>query len=120
MIVLCDHAHGDHGNSPLPVFPTPQSSLHLDFDGSACKRLITHKFSRDGVVALIGEIFTSQDEVKMIGFLRADQAQTFIDVIDEVRVYVHSFPRSGLMEFSPFSFYEFISVILCQPGSGLR
>ncbi|KAF9789392.1 kinase-like domain-containing protein [Thelephora terrestris] len=65
------------------VFPTPQSSLHLDFDGSACKRLITRAFIQSEVVSLIGEIFTSQDEVKMIGYLLGDDAQTFIDIMDE-------------------------------------
>jgi hypothetical protein len=79
------------------AFPTPQSSLHLDFDASACKRLITHDFSQTEVIPLIGEIFTSQDEVKMIGYLRGDDAQTFIDIMDEVWLYTHSSPSSVLI-----------------------
>ena len=68
------------------AFPTPQSSLHLDFGGSACKRLITNDFTKDQIVHLIANIFTSEDEVKMIGYLRGGDAQTFIDVLDEVRL----------------------------------
>jgi hypothetical protein len=44
---------------------------------------------------LIEAIFTSQDEVKAIGYLRGDNAQTFIDVVHEVRLHAPSFPRRG-------------------------
>ncbi|KAF9646803.1 kinase-like protein [Thelephora ganbajun] len=71
------------GSQDESVYPTPNSSILLDFDGSVCKRLITHDFSQHEVVPLIEAIFSSQDEVKMIGYLRGDDAQTFIDVIDE-------------------------------------
>lgn len=107
---------GHHGNSPLTAFPTPQSSLLLDFDESACKRLITDVLSKDQVVFLIGRIFTSEDEVKIIGYLRGGEAQTFIDVIDEVRFHVRSSLRPGLIL---TFFVGLASANLYQPGLGL-
>ena len=53
--------------------------------GSACKRLISCSHSRQQIVQLLEEIFTSKEEVKRIGFLRGDDAQTFIDTLDQVR-----------------------------------
>ena len=46
---------------------------------------------------MIDEIFTSQSEFKMIGYLRGDDAQRFIDVLDEVRHSVRFLLRSDLM-----------------------
>ena len=77
----CTH----NGDLPLTVYPTPDSSILVDLDAPACRRLINHAFSPHEVVSLIETIFTSQDEIKMIGYLRGDNAQTFIDVIHDVR-----------------------------------
>jgi len=79
------------------VYPTPDSSILLDLDAPACKRLTSRAFSPHEVIPLIEAIFTNQNEVKMIGFLRGDEAQTFIDVIHEVRLRHPSFPRRGLI-----------------------
>ena len=57
----------------------------LDFDGSACKRLISSVHSQQQVIELLGKIFTSEDEVKMIGHLRGNDARTFINELDRVR-----------------------------------
>lgn len=105
-----DDAHPHHGDSPLTAFPTPQSSLHLDFDGSACKRLITHDFSKDEIIRLIGTIFTSEDEVRIIGYLRGAEAQTFIDEMDEVLFHTHSSHKTGLTTFLLISFAEPVSI----------
>lgn len=81
------------------VYPTPDSSVLIDLDAPACKRLISQSFLPHEVIPLIGTIFTSQNEVKMIGYLRGGDAQTFIDVIHKVRVHAPSFPRRGLIAF---------------------
>jgi len=72
-----------NGSQDESAFPTPQSSLHLDFDGSTCKRLIARDSPKDQLITLIGNIFANGDELKMIGYLRGAEAQTFIDVLDE-------------------------------------
>jgi len=58
--------------------------------------LIARTFFPHDVIPLIEAIFTNQEEVKMIGYLRGDDAQTFIDVIHEVRLRHSSFLRRGL------------------------
>jgi len=68
----------------------------LDFDESACKRLISSAHSQQQILELLGAIFTSQDEVQMIGYLRGDEAQAFIDVLDQVRFAPPPLPRFGL------------------------
>ena len=70
--------------------------MFLDFDNSACKRLISRPHSPQQVVELLEKIFTSKDEVRTIGYLRGEEAQAFIDVLDEVRS-TPSFPRRGLI-----------------------
>jgi len=67
------------------VFPTPNSSVFLDFENSACKRLISRAYSQQETIELLEKIFTSKDEVKTIGYLRGEEAQAFINVLDEVR-----------------------------------
>ena len=84
------------------VYPTPDSSILVDLDAPACKRLTSRAFSQDEVIPLIEAIFTNQNEVKMIGYLRTDDAQTFIDVIHEVRLRRPSFPGRGLISIVPF------------------
>ena len=79
----------------------------LDLDESACKRLISSTHSKPQIVKLLGEIFTSENEVKIIGYLRGDNAQAFIDVLDGVRS-APSFLWRGLITSSGFR----------QPGFG--
>ena len=66
----------------MMLVPGPQL-IHLR--APACERLISHTLSQDEVIPLIEAIFTSQDEVNMIDHLHGDNAQTFIDVVHEVR-----------------------------------
>ena len=79
----------------------------FDLDESACKRLISSTHSKPQVIKLLGEIFTSENEVKIIGYLRGDDAQAFIDVLDDVRS-TPSFLWRGLIT----------SVLFRQPGFG--
>ena len=70
---------------PLVTHPVPDSSNLVALDAPACKRLISRSFSPQQVTSLIEAIFTSKDEIAMIRDLRGDDAQTFVDVINEVR-----------------------------------
>lgn len=74
---------------------TPDSSSLLDFETPACRRLISRAFSSREVTSLIETIFMSKDEVKMLGDLHGEAAQTLIDVVHEVRFHpLTSEPRS--------------------------
>ena len=81
---------------PFMVHLVPDSSNLVDLGAPACKRLITRTFSPQEVTSLIEAIFVSEDEVKMVRDLRGDDAQTFIDVIHEVRSVLF-FPRHSLI-----------------------
>ena len=54
----------------------------------AWKRLIDHPLSTDERIPLIESIVSDRDEAEIIGRLHGDDAQAFIDVIDEVSVYI--------------------------------
>jgi len=73
---------------PSIACSTPDPST-LDLEVSAYGRLISRAFSPHELISLIEEIFTRKDEIKMIGCLGRDAAQTFIDVAHEVRPTVH-------------------------------
>lgn len=68
------------------VYGTDGSSLDLDSGSPACKRLISGSFAQSEVISLIEKIYTSQDEIEMTHGLCEDDAQTFIDVVYEVRL----------------------------------
>ena len=98
---------------PFTAYPTPDSSMILDFDGSACKRLISSVHSQQQVIELLGKIFTSEDEVKMIGYLREGHAEAFINELDKVRSTPpfskarSDYPRSLLFfRFRTFTFHQ--------------
>ena len=59
--------------------------LFLNFDTLACGRLIRRAFALHELPSLIEAIFSSKDEGNTIRCLTGDDAQTFVDVIDEVR-----------------------------------
>ena len=90
------------------VHLTPDSPTLVDIKAPACRRLISHTFSQHEVVSLIEAIFTSPDEVKMIGCLRGDDAQTFVDAINEVCLFSFIFEArsNGPLTFKlpPFTF----------------
>ena len=57
----------------------------------AWKQLIGRTLTMDGRIALIMTIFSDDTQVEMVGQLSGDDAQTFVDTIDEVsptRFYV--------------------------------
>lgn len=90
------------------MYRSPGSSIPVDSIAPACKRLTSHNFFPHEVIPLIEAIFTSQNESKAIGRLRGDDAQTFIDVIHEVRIHAPSFLRhTGLIVFVKCFSYHF-------------
>lgn len=60
---------------------TPLSKLNT----TACGRLLRRAFDPPELPSLIEEIFSSKDGGNTIRCLHGDDAQTFVDVIDEVR-----------------------------------
>ena len=56
----------------------------LDSITPACKRLVRRMFTPYELSSLIEAIFSSEGEINMVHFLCGNDAQTFIDVIDEV------------------------------------
>jgi len=71
--------------------PTPTNGT-----SPALTRLIEHAFSPHELISLIGEVFSNEDDVMMIGYLHGNDTQTFIDVVYKVRFYP-SFLSRGLM-----------------------
>ena len=53
-------------------------------DAPAWKRLIDLPLTTDERVSLITTIFSDHDETEVVRWLRGDDAQSFVDVIDEV------------------------------------
>jgi len=95
-----DNTRTKNRDLPLIVHPTPDPPTPADRHLSACRRLINRAFSPHEVIPLIGAVFTSRDELQLVGGLRGDDAQTFIDVIHEVRLHTLSFPGCGLITFA--------------------
>ena len=56
------------------------------------KRLTSHPLAADERISLITTIFSDRNQIEMVRQLSGDDAQTFIDVIDEVTFY--KIPRS--------------------------
>jgi len=57
----------------------------LNPNAPACERLIRRAFALHELPSLIEAISSGEDESDTIRCLRGDDAQTFIDVIDEAR-----------------------------------
>jgi hypothetical protein len=100
------HQSTHDGNLPLVDYPTPGPSVLVDSVVSACKRLIIHDYSPHEIISLIEAVFGSRDEINMIGHLRGDDAQTFIDVIHEVCL-PSSFPWHSLITFTLLGSFAF-------------
>jgi hypothetical protein len=83
------HWSTNNGNLPLMDHLTPNPYMPADSNVSACKRLtsLSHAHLPHEVISLIEAVFKSKDEVKMIGHLRRDDAQNFIDVMHKVRFH---------------------------------
>ena len=91
---------GDSGNrdsiggSGLPVAPPPgdigkpsEPSLVLDSGERALQRLISNDIPQDELASLIETIFSSRNAINMVGRLGECDAQTFVDVVYEVRYH---------------------------------
>ena len=74
---------------PSPVLDetltAPSPIIFLNLNTPACKRLIRRAFAPHELPSLLEEIFSSKDEADAIRCLFGDDAQTFIDVINEAR-----------------------------------
>lgn len=85
-----------HSGLPLTGFSTPDSSVVLGISNSACQRLISYPHSQQEAIKLLGEILSSKDEVRKLSHLSEVEAQTFIDILDDV-CSIPSFPRRALI-----------------------
>ena len=63
----------------------------------AWKHIIGRIFSSHGVISLTEEIFVDEEEIRILGGLRGDDGQTFIDVILEVRFHTPSPKKHDLI-----------------------
>ena len=59
----------------------------------AWRRLINRLLTKDERIPLITDIFSDYDELEDVKRLHRDDAQSFVDVIDEV--FPHSYPRKA-------------------------
>ena len=65
----------------------------------AWKQLISPTFTTDGRVSLITTIFLDHNQVEMVEHLSGDDAQTFIDITDEVSPHTTSRTGDGSVDF---------------------
>ena len=72
------HPHGTATTSDVPKIGA--ATAH-----PACERLLKRAFAPDELPSLIEAIFSNEDECSAIRSLLGNDAQTFIDVMDEVR-----------------------------------
>ena len=103
---------------PSTVYTTSNPSILVDPDPSACRRLISRHgaLSPREIIALIEEIFTSEAEISIVRDLRGSDAQAFIDVVHEVRLYISPFLSHSLIAFS----FPIPSLpIICLPSTSL-
>jgi len=77
-----------HGHSSVDHFS-------LRSEDPAWKRLITHTPTTHERISLITTIFSDYNQAEMVKDLRGDDAQEFIDVLDEVSLRILSPPRNG-------------------------
>ena len=88
--------HGDTHTRDGGLSPVVRPAS-LDFDMSACKRLISRDLSQHEVISLIEVISNSQEEVKMVSYLNGDDALNFIDMMHEVCLSGPSLPKHSLI-----------------------
>ena len=67
----------------------PDPSIHTDIDRPGWERLIRSPLATDERVTLITAILSNREEIEIIRRLCRDAAQTFIDVIYKVHVFLH-------------------------------
>ena len=78
------------GTSSVLPFPIPHGVLltfyFLNFNVPACGRLVRRAFALHELPSLIEMIFSSQDESDTIRRLLGDDAQAFVDLMDQARL----------------------------------
>ena len=92
-IVCSEDRNLVQSDTPPPHLPTPVPPGHptldspslVDPDAPAWKRLINRTFSSHEFISLIEAMSTSEDELKIIRDLHGDDAQAFVDAVQEVR-----------------------------------
>jgi len=57
-------------------------------DTPAWKELISHPLTMDKRISMIAAIFSDRNQAKMVERLDGDDAQIFIDVVDEVSLHI--------------------------------
>ena len=72
----------------------PGAFLFLNFITPACRHLVSRRFAPDELPSLIETIFSSKDEGDAVRCLLGDDAQVFIDVIDEALDRPDLLPRT--------------------------
>ena len=70
--------------------------LRMCSEHPSWKRLINHTLTMDERISLITEIFTDSNQTQMVANLSGDDAQAFVDVIDEVGPYTISYSEDKL------------------------
>ena len=73
-------------DAPISKPPTATSLC-----APACKRLIDRRFLPHEVLSLLGTFLTSKAEAEVVDFLHRQDAQTFVDVVHEVRHHIPPF-----------------------------
>ena len=76
----------DPQSTPSDPSESPRGCAHIASirDPPAWNRLITHTLAKDERLSLITTIFSDRDQIEMVGNLSGDDAQAFVDTIDEV------------------------------------
>ena len=68
-------------------------------DDPAWKQLISGTITTDERISLITTIFSDHNQVEMVGELSGSDAQTFVDMIDEVSPHKILRSRNKLIDF---------------------
>ena len=86
--------------SDLPSSRTKISEVALEIlTLSLCQRLVGHTLNTHDRISLIATIFLDNDRIQMVEHVSGVDAQTLIDVIDEVRPRMILRSKDGLFDF---------------------
>ena len=76
-------------------------------DIPAWKSLIDHPLTSEERITLIADIFSDRDEAEAVKRLHGDDAQSFVDIIDEVLLHRPTYLRRA----HPINHEPFLSVM---------
>ena len=119
MLVGSDSMNGnpfDQGGLYLPLPPVDmdhptEPSLISTPEKQALQRLVSRSAPQDELPSVIETVVSNVKAVDIVNCLKGDDAQTFIDVIDEVCHHTISWPRSRFVDlFQPSNFYRWSGV----------